>query len=93
LDFLSARGLLDGPQLQPLEEMRAQAERLRAVITEERKRRPRSIWRKYIAKVLAGIAVVFALSAALLSLELFIERSIIPDPFQSLEALAEYLRR
>jgi Patatin-like phospholipase len=91
LEVLRSRDLLDEARLQSVEPMRAEAERLRAVIEGKRKRR-KSVWRQFLARTLAGVGIVFAVLAATISLESIIN-SAPPDPLKSLESLSTYLRR
>jgi hypothetical protein len=77
--------------LQSVEPMRAEAERLRAVIEGNRQRR-KSVWRQYLAKTLAAVGLLFAVLAAIISLEP-LTNSVPSDPLMSLEALSKYLRR
>jgi Patatin-like phospholipase len=68
LEFLQGRGLLDEPQIQSLELMKAQAEKLREAIVQERTSHRSSIWRRYIATALASLAAAVAIFAAVLYL-------------------------
>jgi hypothetical protein len=91
LEALRTRGLLNEPRLKSTELLRAEAERLRAVIDWKRKHR-KSVWRRLLAKALLGVGILFAVLAATISFESVIN-SVPPDPLKSLESLSTYLRR
>lgn len=90
LEFLGRRGILTAPA----SPIRAQAELLRAAIIQKRQRRRRALfWLRYPATAFAGLAALFAIVAALLSIVVIPEQSPQLDPLSSLESLAVYLRR
>jgi predicted acylesterase/phospholipase RssA len=93
LEFLHDRGHLDARNAERAISVRAEAEGLRRRIIAERVAARHSPWRRYVAKALAGIAAVFAILAAAISIESLIELSPPPDPLHSLEALAAFLGR
>lgn len=90
LEFLASRGLAD---VVLNARVRAQAEQLRAGIIQKRRRRRGLLFLlRYPAKAFAGLAVFFAILAALLAT---VVGPLAPplDPLSSLEHLAIYLRR